>query len=229
MISSSTCSGLHLTALVRKPLLLTMAVLGLSVPGQAASILVDGGFESAGSNSIYFAGQTIDGGSWNVIQGAVYIDSADPFVFSGNNSLNLTGANPYVANSVSQALTTVIGNSYAVNFWANSDSPNTFSLTANGIALTGAPGSVVNNGFPGAVTNSSLFVDYLAVFKATSANTTLSFSSTANPPIGSQVGSVMIDNVGVQLIPEPGSLALTLTGTLGLCWRQGRKYLVKAS
>lgn len=196
-----------------------LAVLSCLGSAHAATILNDGGFEAAGASNTYYSGQRIDGGSWNVATGAVYIDSNDPYVDVGNNSLNLTYANLYTTNAVSQALSTTVGQVYTVNFFADADTDNTFSLLENGLAVNGAPSSIVNNGFPG-LTNSSLFMNYLGTFTASSASTTLSLSAVGNPAIGSQNGSVMIDNVTVQpstaVTPEPASLVLLLTGALGL-------------
>ena len=199
--------------------LAAVAVASLSVSAHAAPIVTDSGFESAGASGMYFAGQSLDGGAWNVTQGEVYIDTQDPYVYAGNNSLNLTYLNLYVPNSVSQVLATVVGQAYAVSFYADADAANTFSLTENGLAVAGTPTSIAANGFPNAA-NSALFTDYLGSFTASSAATTLNLTATANPGIGSQDGSVMIDNVNVQaaaaVTPEPASLGLVLTGIAGL-------------
>jgi hypothetical protein len=203
------------------------AVLTLSASAHAG-IIADGGFEAAGGGNVYFAGQSIDGGSWNVTKGAVFIDSLDPFVYDGSNSVNLTLANLFVPNSLDQTLSTSVGQVYLVNFWGNSDSANTFSLTENGLAVLGIPTSIANNGFPGAITNSSLFVDYSGKFVATSTTTDLRFMATGNPPIGSADGSVMIDDVSVQATPEPGSIVLTLTGAMGVGLLLGKKRLQKS-
>ena len=200
-------------------------VVGLSVSAHASTVIADGGFEAAGGGNVYFAGQSIDGGSWNVTNGAVYIDTLDPYVYAGSNSVNLTLANLYVPNSLEQTLTTTVGQTYTVNFWANSDSANTFSLTENGSALTGSPTSIVDNGFPGTITNSSLFVDYTGEFTATSTTTALTFTAPGDPIIGSTDGSVMIDDVGISATPEPGSIVLTLTGMIGLGLLAARKRL----
>ena len=211
------------------PIFAAAALLGSAVSLHAASIVTDGGFESAGGGNEYFAGHSIDGGSWNVITGAVYIDSGDPYVYAGSNSLNLTGVNPYTADTISQTLTTIAGDLYTLNFWANSDSSNAFSLLANGVAIAGAPSSIVDNGFPGAITNSSLFTDYSETFKATTSSTTLTFSDISDPSLTdpTQSGSVLIDNVSVQLAPapEPGSIVFMSTGLLALALVAGRKRL----
>src|ERR1035441_7755331 len=196
------------------------AMLTLSASAHASSLVADGGFEAAGGGSVFSAVSSIDAGSWNVIQGAVYVDNQDPWVYDGNNSVNLTGANLYVPNTLSQTLSTVVGQTYNVSFWGDADIANTFSLTDNGSAVTGMPTSIAHNGFPNP-TNSSLFVDYTGKFTATSTSTTLSFTDTGDPAIGSSNISVMIDDVNVSAAaaatPEPASIGLTLTGLCGLC------------
>jgi hypothetical protein len=232
MTQQSILSKLHLRASAMPKFLAAAAVLSLSLSAHAGNIVADGGFESAAYNvNGYSAGQSIDGGSWNVVTGAVFIDSGDPYVYAGNNSLNLTGINPYTADAVSQTLSTIAGDSYVLNFWANSDSANAFSLLINNTSLAGAPASIVDNGFPGATTNSSLFQDYSEVFKATSSITTLTFSDISNPSLldPSQSGSVLIDNVNVQLAPEPGSILLLSTGIFALGLLIARKRLIDPS
>jgi hypothetical protein len=203
------------------PLLLAAltAMAVLSASANASSVLADGGFEAAGGGNVYYAGSSIDGGSWTVTQGAVYIDNLDSWVYDGANSLNLTGANLYAANSVDQILTTIVGQQYYVSFWADADISNSFSLTENGLAISGAPTSIVENGFTDqvdALGNSALFVEYSGTFVATSTSTDLSFTATGNPSIGSDNISVIIDDVSVTPTPEPNSLLLLLTGILGL-------------
>lgn len=199
----------------------------LSLPAHAATILADGGFESATGGAIIYAGSSIDGGSWNVTQGSVYIDSGDPYVFAGNNSLNLTGNNPYFPNTISQTLATVAGQLYSFSFFANADSSNTFALLVNGLAVSGAPSSIANNGFPGAVSNSALFTSYNGQFTANSTSTVFSISDTATPPYNSQYGSVVFDNFNIAPTPEPGSILLVLTGVAGLGQAVRRRFLTR--
>ena len=207
------------------------ATFALGSSAHAANIVADPGFEAAGGGNVYASGSSIDGGSWTVTQGAVYIDNLDPWVYASSNSVNLTGANLYVPNSLTQDLTTVVGQTYSVSFWANADISNTFSLDENGIAVAGAPTSIVQNGFPDQVDvngNKSLFVDYTGSFIAASTTTDLTFTATGDPAINSQNYSVMIDNVSVSPTPEPGSIVLLLTGIVGMGLLVGRKRLVSA-
>jgi hypothetical protein len=197
-------------------------MLVLSVSAHASTIVADGGFEAAGGGNSYSAGSSIDGGSWTVTLGQVYIDTTDPWVFDGNNSANLTYDNLYAENSLSQTISTIAGDQYTVYFWANADSSNTFSVTENGLAIAGTPSSIVDNGFPNA-TNSSLFVEYSGTFGATSSSTNLTFTSEANPALLSPDGSVMIDDVSVAQTPEPSSVLLMLSGMIALGLLVARK------
>jgi hypothetical protein len=208
-------------------------LLSMSASASTTNLVSDPGFESAGGGNTYYSGQSIDGGSWFVGGGAstVYIDFQDPYVYDGNNSANLTAFSPYTTSSLYQNLTTVVGQTYWVNFWANSDSPNIFSLTENANAVSGIPGSIVDNGFPDQVDpngNSALFVDYAGAFVATSTTTDLSLTTIANPTLAEYQagdGSVVIDDVSVTATPEPSSIVLMLTGLLGLGLLVGRKRL----
>jgi len=205
------------------------AVFCLGASAHASNQLADGGFEAAGGGNIYYAGQSIDGGAWTVSLGDIYIDNADPYVYDGSNAANLTLANLYVPNSLSQTVATTAGQEYTISFFANSDASNTFAVTENGTDISGLPTSIVDNGFPSANTdgNSALFVDYTSSFVATSASTELTFTATGDPGIGSPDGSVMIDDVVLESspTPEPGSIMLTLTGIAGLALVAARKRL----
>jgi hypothetical protein len=196
------------------------AMLSMNTSAHASNIIADGGFESAGGGQTYTATSSVDGGSWIVTEGAVYIDNQDPFGYAGNNAANLTGANPNETNAIEQVITTTVGDWYVLNFWGNSDTSNTLKITENGTAVAGAPTSIADGGFPDQVDtngNSSLFTDYTGSFQATSTSTTLLFTANSDLPIGSPAsGSVVIDNVSVQTTPEPGSIVLLLTGIAGL-------------
>jgi hypothetical protein len=235
MTLQSFLSKIHFRASAMPKFLAAAAMLSLSLSAHAANIVADSGFESAGGGNEYFAGQSIDGGSWNVVTGSVFIDNTttsnpDPYVYAGSNSLNLTGVNPGGFNSISQTLSTVAGTTYVLNFWANSDSNNLFSILINGTPLAGSPSMIIDNGFPNSTNNTSLFQDYSDVFTATSSTTSLTFEDTSTPdPLSTQTGSVMIDNVSVQMTPEPGSIVLLSSGILGLGLLAMRKRLIQPS
>jgi PEP-CTERM motif len=207
-------------------------LLSLTAAAHATNIVVDPGFESAGTGVAgsyeYFAGQSIDGGAWTVINtggsvsSTVFIDSStnlDPLVAFGNNSVNLTTADLFEPNTISQTLSTVAGLKYVFSFYADADTANTFSATENGIVISGTPTSIAQNGFPNANpdSNTSDFTLYTGSFTATSSSTVLDLSATGFPSLDpNSTDSVVIDNVSVSATPEPSSLALLVTGLAGM-------------
>ncbi len=216
-----------------RPALLGLAVLGLALAtgAHAGNIVVDPGFEQAdpgavappGGTSDYFnSGTSIDGGFWNVTQGSVSVDTDSFYDFAGQKSVGLDGATG--PNSLTQTLSTVTGQLYAISFWANADGSNTFSVTFGGNPVTGAPTSIAENGFPSStyLGNSSKFTFYSGTVLATSDSTNLTF--TASLPAGTT--TVEIDNVSVvaaTAVPEPSGLVLATIGSLGglaFAWRR---------
>ncbi len=192
-----------------------------------ANIVLDGGFESAGTLGglvNYTVGNSIDGGDWTVSEGKVAVDSQDFYVDDGNNSVFLDddGGGP---DSLSQTLNTVAGDTYTVSFWADADTPNSFSVTLGGTAVTGVPDSITANGFPSSVANgnSSLFELYSGTVVASSASEALVFTATGLS--GGPGSTVEIDDVSVvdTTVPEPSTFAISALGLLGLIatgWRR---------
>ncbi len=192
-------------------------------------IVTDGGFESAdpggtaGNTDYFTTGQSIDGGSWLVTQGTVGVDTQNLYVYQGNKSVYLSGSgndNSMATDSLTQTLNTVIGDTYTIGFWANADTPNTFSVTFGGAAVNGAPASIAQNGFPSNnwLGNSSLFTYYSGTATATATRTDLVFSAAYQGNSDTGV-TVEIDNVDVtgltSATPEPATFPLTALG-LGL-------------
>ncbi len=80
--------------------------------------------------------------------------------------------NLHTPKTVSEVVSTLTGQYYGINFFADADTANTFLFTENGLTIASTPTSIASNGFPSA-TNSSLFTNYTGFFVATSATTTL--------------------------------------------------------
>ncbi len=133
---------------------LVLACFGFNTQLYGGNIVVDGGFEAAdptgmpGATDYFMAGQSIDGGNWIVgPDSEVGVDTQNKYVFAGNKSvfLNGSGVGP---DSLYQTLTTVVGQIYTISFYANADTPNSFSVTFGGTPVTGEPTSITQNGFP---------------------------------------------------------------------------------
>jgi len=199
---------------------LAVVALGLAADARAGNIVQDPDFELAdpsanpGDSNFFTSGQSLDGGLWNVTEGTVGVDTDTFFVFAGHKSILLDGDNSG-PDSLTQTLATSPGQIYTISFWANSDVPNLFSVTFGGNPVSGAPTSIVQNGFPGSdpLSNSSLFVLYAGTAIASSNSTDLTFTVTALPTLTSGV-SVEIDNVSVAAVPEPSTLTLAAIGAV---------------
>ena len=106
--------------------------------------MLDSGFELAdskalaGDTNFFTKGQSIDGGTWNVTQSSVGVDTSTFFVFAGNKTVVLDGDNGG-PDSLTQTLATTVGRFYTISFWANADVPNAFSVTFGGTKVAGAP------------------------------------------------------------------------------------------
>ena len=114
---------------------LALVCFGSNARLYGGNIVVDGGFEAAdpngapGATNYFMAGESIDGGNWIVGPNSeVGVDTQNNYVFAGNKSVFLDGrrAGP---DSLTQTLTTVVGQTYTMSFYGNADTPNTFSVT----------------------------------------------------------------------------------------------------
>ncbi len=177
---------------------------------------------SQGSRTPFNGGQTIDGGYWNVTQGKVIVDTQNQWVYDGNKSVYLNAAYNASGNnipgSLTQYLTTVVGQVYQISFWANADVSNTFSVTFGGVQVAGVPSSIAVNFFPNpyppANPNSGLFTSYSGTAEALSTSTALTLTASSVATSTSLNMTVEIDNVSVTpgasaAVPEPSSLLLT--------------------
>ena len=103
-------------------------------------------------------------------------------------------------NTITQTLTTVIGQDYLISFWVDSDHGNLLQVSLGGSTL-----------FDGTATPSSGYVEYEFHSNATSTSTDLAFSGERT------VGGVeLLDDVSVSAVPEPSTWFLTSATLLGI-------------
>ncbi len=210
-------------------LALPLLAAGLFTPtAQAQNIVQDPGFESANSGTggmDYTAPDFIGDGVWQVTQGevAVYNNSFTSNVqsHSGNQLAVLTPN--FTANTLSQTLTTTPGATYTLSFFAAANNtPNTFGVTFDGVAVAGIPTSLPDTSVNGAILPSS-YIEYTATgLRASSAGTILSFTA-SNP-----AGLIVLDDVMVRpsAVPAPSALLTALMGAtpvLSLACRRLRR------
>ena len=218
---------------VRPAIFALLLSMGLTAYGD---IVVDGNFEGSAlgalaGSTVQFSGSSIDSGAWNVTQGSVGVDTRNFYVYDGNKSIFLNGDSGG-PDSLEQTLNTVVGETYTVGFWANADTSNTFSVTFGGLAVNGAPTSILANGFPSTswLGNSGLFQYYSGTVTATSAISDLVFTATnmgSGPGVTVEIDDVSVNGVSANgSVPEPASIALfaTVIAGVGLV---GRKHLAE--
>lgn len=177
--------------------LLAAAACVLTAPAMAASIVTNGGFETGDLTG--WSGTLLASPYSGVIcPGAGGAPENNCVLFAGTDG---------AAETLSQVLSTVVGQSYAVSFSFSSDgsSPSSFSAAFGNQGLY----SVTSPALSAATT-------YTFTGTATGTSTALVFSFRNDP------GYFMLDAVSVSAVPEPATAALAAAGLLGLLgWRRG--------
>ncbi|MCX7799373.1 MAG: choice-of-anchor C family protein [Fimbriimonadales bacterium] len=198
-----------------------LALMAAGASAQAVNLITNGSFEqasvdpgptfltlSAGSTAItgwVVGGNGIDyiGGYWNAQH--------------GRRSVDLSAIN---AGSISQTISTVAGQQYLLSFWlaANPDLPN--STPSTKVAIVSA-GNVINQNFSTPPRSSGIpnmnWGQYSLAFTALGSSTTITFASGESNAVGPA-----LDNVSVEAVPEPTTLALAGLGLAAALRRRKR-------
>jgi hypothetical protein len=216
-------------------LILSAAALSLAASSVQAQI-TNGGFEAPGTpNGSYL--QYGGGGSftgWNVtgadilLLNTTYVETGIVFTaHSGSSSLDITGAgNTSPLDGVNQDIATVLGQTYQLSFYVGrgDDQASTSNyLTPSTVDLSIDGGSLVS------FTNSDLTVGgvnwklFTTNFVAAGSLTNLAFfNGTAVAGLGGN-NFAGLDDVSVQAVPEPATMAALGLGALGLLRRRARR------
>jgi MYXO-CTERM domain-containing protein len=176
---------------------------GAAVQASAANIVADPGFESGTAGS--YTGAIGDG--WVVTAGTGAIcnvsgagcGNAGP-AHTGTQMAFLDWSNSF--DTISQSLTTVIGQTYTISFWVAGDNPNFLNVTFGGSTLFNATAPAIGD-----------YVPFTFDSTATSTTTVLAFSGQRT------VGGIeLLDDVSVSesAVPETATWLLTPMALLGL-------------
>lgn len=184
------------------------------VPVQA-SLLVDGGFETPYTYDIYDngreAGEVV--GAWDVVSGTVdLVASADLSPFEGTQSLDLSGTG---VGRISQSVTTAPGVTYQLTFQLAGNvtgllmSDDSQPIKQLEVIWNGSVVDTLSFDITGHTQTSMGWELRTFNVTATGTTSTLAFASLTDSIYGP-----VIDDVGLNPVPEPGLAAFV--GALGL-------------
>lgn len=175
-------------------------VAACAVPGMA-DIVANGGFETSSCVSDpNYVTVTPNGciSSWIVQPDSVDYIKGYWTPQAGSYSIDLSGSS---SGSISQALTTVVGQRYALSFWV-AGNPDQQGVQTGSVSVGGAatPFSFDTTGW----SRSNMgWTQHNLSFVATTNSTILTFASTTGGAYGPA-----LDSVSVNAVPEPAAIAL---------------------
>ncbi len=196
----------------------TAAALLLSGAAQAATI-VNGGFESGSFSGAGF--DTLNAGDSNITGwtiGGAGIDWIGNYwqPSEGSRSIDLSALD---AGSLSQSITTVIGQRYAVNFDLAGNPDGGPLLKQVVVAVNGGQSGTFDF-TTGATSRGSMgWLGQVYRFTATSTSSVLSFTSLVGTPSGPA-----LDNVSIAAVPEASTWVMLIAGfgLVGVASRRSR-------
>lgn len=215
-----------------------LALLTAIAFGAHANLVVDGDFEQpvtgpGGFNSGYtaFGSGATFGGAWLVIgsgnnvavtPSSEYTTIGGPLIYfvshGGTQSLDLTGEfDNGAAMGVQQTIPTVAGQTYSLSFWVGAvntpDWDGYSGSAAVDVLLNGSAFQTAVNTDPSG--DATTWKQFSYTFVATGSATTLTFQN-GSPPRGENG----LDDVVVELVPEPAALSILAPCMLALGFRQ---------
>ena len=139
----------------------------------------------------------------------------------GAQSLDLTGEGNQGANGIKQSIATVIGGHYFLSFYLGREDPLApgYEIGPSALDLILNQDAPVNFVATATVANDIAWTQFTYGFTATAAMTTIAFLNATG--VGNNFAGV--DNVDLEAIPEPASLALLGLGLSGLFLLRRRK------
>jgi hypothetical protein len=206
---------LPLSASFRRPLMALASLVALSSPAAAASLFVNGSFETPFStgNSILGSGSTAVTGWTTVLSGVEHFNAtAFGGAFDGQMVVDLANYT-YSAGGIEQTVATTAGQRYDVSFAAGNVVYG--NRTGTGVVRVAVDGQAVGD-FDTAVGTAAgiVWAQRSFSFVATGSSSTVRFWNEQN----ANQYFAFIDAVDMQAapVPEPASAALLLAGGLAL-------------
>jgi choice-of-anchor C domain-containing protein len=170
----------------------TLAFSGLSNGSFESGTYVDNGsgFEQLNAGDTSLADWTVDAGSVDWI--STYWQAGD-----GSMSLDMSGVG---AGTISQTFATTIGNSYTVSFLLSGNPDDAPAVKTLDVSATG--GTVGNYTFDttGNTRANMIWTDETYTFVATSASTTLTFTSTTDSAFGPALDNVVVTETASTIV-----------------------------